>query len=175
MNQTLHSNPPRIAFIQACWHASIVDQCGRGFMDELLKQGVNADLVDIFEVPGAFDIPLLAKKLAKSQQYRAIVATGFIVDGGIYHHEYVSTAVIDGLMRVQLDTEVPVVSAVLTPHQFQEQDAQVAFFREHFLAKGAEAARACLKIMANFKNLDSRNTYNDGNRKPAESLHSVSQ
>ncbi|WP_204322835.1 6,7-dimethyl-8-ribityllumazine synthase, partial [Streptococcus pneumoniae] len=66
--------------------------------------------VDLFEVPGAFEIPLQAKLLARTGRYAAIVAAGFVVDGGIYRHEFVADAVISGLMRVQMDTDVPVIS-----------------------------------------------------------------
>lgn len=70
------------------------------------------------------------------------MAAGLVVDGGIYRHEFVATAVIDGLMRVQLDTDVPVFSVVLTPHHFHEHDEHVRYFAEHFVKKGAEAANA---------------------------------
>ena len=102
--------------------------------------------VELFEVPGAFEIPLRAKLLACSGQYAGIVAAGLIVDGGIYRHEFVSTAVIDGLMRVQLDTGVPVFSAALTPQDFLSE-GQPEFFREHFVTKGAKAAYACVETI----------------------------
>jgi 6,7-dimethyl-8-ribityllumazine synthase len=153
MNQTFnprsseHPTAPRIAFIQARWHADIVDQCRLGFLAELKNQGHVPELVDIFDVPGAFDIPLPAKKLAQTGRYDAIVASGFVVDGGIYRHDFVAATVVDALMRVQLDTGVPVLSAVLTPHHFQEHDPHLDFFRRHFVIKGKEAAGACLKII----------------------------
>ena len=71
-----------------------------------------------------------------------------MVDGGIYRHEFVAGAVIDGLMRVQLDTGVPVLSVVLTPKDFHEHDTHRDFFRQHFVSKGAEAARACQQTLA---------------------------
>lgn len=66
-----------------------------------------------------------------------------MVDGGIYRHEFVAAAVIDGLMRVQLDASLPVLSCVLTPIRFHDSGEHRAFFLEHFKVKGAEAARAC--------------------------------
>ena len=98
--------------------------------------------MDFIEVPGALEIPLRAKLLAVSGEYAAVVTAGLIVDGGIYRHEFVSSAVIDGLMRVQLDTGVPVFSAVLTPQDFLS-DGQPEFFKEHFVIKGVEAAQTC--------------------------------
>ena len=142
-------NAPRIAFIQACWHKEIVDQCRQSFLAQLAKTGVPETSVDVYEVPGSFEIPLQAKILAKSGRYAAIVASGLIVDGGIYRHEFVADAVIGALMRVQLETEVPVISAVLTPQRFHEHAEHRRFFREHFAVKGAEAARVCAGTIAN--------------------------
>lgn len=132
----------RVAFIQATWHRNIVDRARDGFAAELERIGHDPSALDVFEVPGAFEIPLTAKRLAVTGRYAAIVAAGLVVDGGIYRHEFVATAVIDGLMRVQLDTDVPVFSVVLTPHHFHEHDEHVAYFERHFVQKGAEAARA---------------------------------
>jgi 6,7-dimethyl-8-ribityllumazine synthase len=134
----------RFAFIQSCWHRVIVDRGRDGFLAEMARQGVPNQSSDIFEVAGVFEIPLLAKKLARSNRYRAIVACGLIVDGGIYRHDFVSSAVINALMAVQLETEIPVISAVLTPQQFHEHDEHRRFFKDHFITKGKEAATACL-------------------------------
>ena len=73
---------------------------------------------------------------------RAEAAAAFVVDGGIYRHDFVSDAVVKGLMEAQMTTEVPVFSVSLTPHNYQETEAHNAFFREHFVGKGAEAANA---------------------------------
>ena len=134
----------RIAFVQAGWHRVIVERGRDGFLDELERLGVSRECVDEFEVPGSLEIPLHAKLLAKSGRYAAIVAAGFVVDGGIYRHEFVAQAVIDGLMSVQLDAEVPVISMVLTPQRFHEHEDHIAFFSEHMTKKGAEAAAACV-------------------------------
>jgi 6,7-dimethyl-8-ribityllumazine synthase len=139
----------RVAFIQSCWHRDIVDQCTRSFVAEMEKLGHAAETIELFEVPGAFEIPLQAKLLAKSGRYSAIVAAGLVVDGGVYRHEFVADAVISGLMRVQLDTEVPVLSAVLTPHHFHEHEDHRRFFLDHFVVKGREAAFACSRTIAN--------------------------
>ncbi len=138
----------RIAFIQACWHRDIVDRCREGFLAEWQARGRDAGEIEVHEVPGSFEIPLLAQHLTASGRWDAVVATGFIVDGGIYRHDFVARAVIDGLMRVQLDSQVPVLSAVLTPHAFHEHDVHRGFFAEHFVTKGREAATACLATVA---------------------------
>ena len=132
----------RYAFVKANWHSDIVDQALTGFL-----KLIPADHVDVFDVPGAFELPLMAQELAKSGQYSAMACAAFVVDGGIYRHDFVAQSVVDGLMRVGLDTGVPVLSASLTPHNYQETDHHNAIFRNHFLEKGREAAVAALSIL----------------------------
>lgn len=143
----------RIAFVQSGWHAEIVNQAHQGFVGEMQKLGFPENVIDRFEVPGAFEIPLHAQVLAKSGRYTAVVAAGFVVDGGVYRHDFVAQTVISGLMQVQLSTEVPVFSVVLTPHHFHDHDTHHSFFREHFLVKGAEAARACAETLESLARL----------------------
>lgn len=148
MNQTeTNKSQPRFAFIQARWHSDIVDQGRKGFLAEMERKGVKPDSVDVFDVPGAFEIPLRAKLLARTGRYAAIIACGFVVDGGIYRHDFVASAVIQGLMSVQLETETPVLSVVLTPQHFHEHEEHRRFFTDHFLVKGKEAANACLEAV----------------------------
>ena len=135
--------PAKVAFIQARWHADIVDEARKSFLAAMAEGQGAAVQVDVFDVPGAFEIPLLTKRLAASGAYGAVVGAAFVVDGGIYRHDFVAATVVQGLMQVQLSTEVPVFSVVLTPHHYHEHDIHHAFFKEHFLTKGAEAARAC--------------------------------
>ena len=135
---------PRIALIKACWHEDIVDEFVRAFPDRFAR--LDGRPVDVFDVPGSFEIPLKAKALACADDYACIVTTGLVVDGGIYRHDFVGSAVIDGLMRVQLDTGVPVFSGVLTPHDFMSEGRE-EFFRSHFVVKGEEVAGACASVL----------------------------
>jgi 6,7-dimethyl-8-ribityllumazine synthase len=131
----------RYAFIKANWHADIVDRALDGFADL-----IPLDQVDVYNVPGAFEMPLLARDLAASGKYAAVAAAAFVVDGGIYRHDFVAQAVVDGLMRASLDTGVPVLSVSLTPHQYQDTDHHNAIYRAHFVEKGREAAQAALTV-----------------------------
>ena len=134
---------PRFAFIKASWHADVVDNALEGFRKE-----IGSAEVDVFDVPGALEIPLLARDLAETGRYAAVVCCAFVVDGGIYHHEFVSSSVLDGMMRAQMDSGIPVLSVVLTPHNFQETEAHREFFQKHFVMKGQEAARAAQGIVS---------------------------
>ncbi|AQS47867.1 riboflavin synthase subunit beta [Thioclava nitratireducens] len=131
----------RYAFIKANWHADIIDRALEGFLEE-----IPAAQVDVFDVPGAFELPLRAQELARTGRYASIAGAALVVDGGIYRHDFVAQAVVKGLMQVGLETGVPVLSVSLTPHQFQETDHHRAIFGSHFVEKGREAARAALQL-----------------------------
>ncbi len=133
--------PTRYAFIKANWHAEIVDQALAGFTELIAP-----DQVDVFDVPGAFEMPLFARDLARSGRYAAVAAAALVVDGGIYRHDFVAQAVVSGLMQAGLDSDVPVLSVSLTPHHFQDTPHHTAIYRAHFVEKGREAARAALMI-----------------------------
>jgi 6,7-dimethyl-8-ribityllumazine synthase len=159
MNQTLTPFQPhsatqtalataRIAIVSANWHSDVVHQARDACAQRLQHLGAAPARIHSVEVPGAFEIPLMAQKLAQSGQFDAVIGCAVIVNGGIYHHEFVSTAVVDGLMRVQLDTGVPVFSVALTPYNFQPSEDLQGFFRTHFVKKGEEAANACAETLA---------------------------
>jgi len=155
---TIAPLPPaglRYAFVHASWHADIVLRGRDAFLAEMARHGVPATQIDVIALPGAYEIPLHAQVLARAGRHAGIVACGLVVDGGIYRHDFVASAVIDGLMRVQLDTGVPVFSAVLTPHHFHEHGEHQRYFAEHFVVKGTEAAQACLRTVASLHQLQS--------------------
>jgi 6,7-dimethyl-8-ribityllumazine synthase len=133
--------PTRYAFVKANWHSDIVNRSLDGFL-----QLIPAQQVDVFDVPGAFELPLVARDLAESGRYAAVAAAALVVDGGIYQHDFVAQAVVNGLMRVALDTGVPILSVSLTPHHFQPTEHHVGIFASHFVEKGREAAQAALMI-----------------------------
>ncbi|UXX82188.1 6,7-dimethyl-8-ribityllumazine synthase [Roseovarius pelagicus] len=131
----------RYAFVKANWHTKIVTRALDGF-----SEIIPPDQIDVYDVPGAFEMPLLARDLAMTGRYGAVVCAAFVVDGGIYRHEFVAQAVVDGLMRAGLDSGIPVLSVSLTPHQYQEGPHHDAIFAAHFVEKGREAAHAAQMI-----------------------------
>lgn len=133
--------PTRYAFVKAGWHSEIVSQALVGF-----QQVIPQTQIDVFDVPGAFELPLMARELARTGRYHAVAAAALVVDGGIYRHDFVAQAVVNGLMQAGLETGVPVLSISLTPHHFQETEHHVTIYREHFIVKGREAAQAALMI-----------------------------
>jgi 6,7-dimethyl-8-ribityllumazine synthase len=140
------AKPQRVAFVQSAWHHEVIEECRIAFLAE--SEARHITNIDVFEVPGSFEIPLHVQLLAKTRRYTAIVAAGLVIDD-----EYVAETVIKALMDVQLRTEIPVFSAVLTPQQFHETAAHYDFFRKHFATKGVEVAEACANTLLSLERL----------------------
>jgi 6,7-dimethyl-8-ribityllumazine synthase len=141
------AKPQRVAFVQSAWHRSVVAECREAFLTEIEARHIARAHIDVFEVPGAFEIPLHVQLLAKTRRYTAIVAAGLVIDD-----EYIAETVIRALMEVQLRTEIPVFSAVVTPQQFREA-ADADFLRRHFASKGVEVAAACADTLLSLERL----------------------
>ena len=139
-----------IAVIQSCWHKDIVDQFRSGFAEHI-QTHLTATL-EVIEAPGVVEIPLLTKLAAQSGQFDAIVVTGLIVDHGVYRHEFVAQSVMDSIMGIQVETEVPVIYGILTAQDFMSEGREQFFF-DHFVKKGQEAANACAKTLENLAKL----------------------
>jgi 6,7-dimethyl-8-ribityllumazine synthase len=137
---TQNQDLPRVAVVRARWHGDIVDQAVDSFGLKMAELSPGAQ-VEVHDVPGALEIPLHAQALIATGRFDAVVGVALVVDGGIYRHDFVSQAVLDGIMRVGLDTGVPVFSVVLTPHHFHGEEHH-RFFHAHFVQKGQEAAQA---------------------------------
>src|ERR1700680_1757829 len=142
------TKPQRVAFVQSAWQRDVIEQCRLAFLAEIEQRGIERARIDLFEVRGSFEIPLHVQLLAKTRRYTAIVAAGLVVDD-----EYIAETVIRALMEVELRTEVPVFSAVLTPQQFHETTAHFEFFRQHFAIKGVEVAEACANTLLSLERL----------------------
>lgn len=135
---------PTVALVAARWHAEIVDRLVDSCADRLREAGAT---VEVHHVPGAFELPLMARRLARTGRYDAVGAAALVVDGGIYRHDFVAATVVDALMQVQLETDVPVFSASLTPHHFHEHEEHLERFSKHFVTKGEELASAVLRTL----------------------------
>ncbi len=141
----------RIAFISASWHDDILAVCRKSFADELSARGFDTSAIEQFTVPGSLEIPLMAQLLAETGRFSIVIGAGFIVDGGIYRHDFVANAVINGIVQVGLKTGVPVLSVVLTPHHFHGHEVHHEFFSQHMASKGRELAGSCLHTLANLE------------------------
>lgn len=91
-----------------------------GALDGLKRHGVNEEDIEIAWVPGSFEIPLIAKKMAKSKKYDGIICLGAVIRGATSHFDYVANEVTKGIASVSLDTEVPIIFGVLTTDTIEQ-------------------------------------------------------
>jgi 6,7-dimethyl-8-ribityllumazine synthase len=133
--------------VRSRWHAALVDRGLSGLRAGLADSPLSDRAIVVHDVPGALEIPLTAQRLARGGQHAAIVAMALVVDGGIYRHEFVAGAVLQGIVDVGLATDVPVLSVVLTPQRFHKHAEHQAFFADHLFTKGQEAARALAALL----------------------------
>lgn len=122
-----------------------------GAQDALVRHGVASDDIDVAWVPGAFEIPLVADKLAKSGRYDAVIALGVVIRGGTPHFEYVAAEVSKGIAKVALDAGVPVMFGIITADTIEQ-----AVERSGTKAgnKGWEAANAAIEMASLMRALD---------------------
>ncbi len=110
----------KIAIVASRFNELLSSRLVGGAEDALLRHDVTAEDVDIAWVPGGFEIPLIAKSLAESGRYDAVVALGVIIRGGTPHFEYVASEVSKGVAKVSLDSGVPVVFGVITADTIEQ-------------------------------------------------------
>jgi len=91
-----------------------------GAQDALLRHGVNQEDIEIAWVPGSFEIPLIAKKLAQTKRYDAVICLSAVVRGGTPHFEYIAAEVTKGIAKVSLDTGLPVIYGVITADTLEQ-------------------------------------------------------
>jgi 6,7-dimethyl-8-ribityllumazine synthase len=108
--------PPsgRFAVAASKFNQDVVERLVAGAMDALVRNGIAEDAIDLAWVPGAFELPLIAQKLAGSKKYVAIICLGAVIRGDTDHYDYVCKAATDGILQAGLATSVPVLFGVLT-------------------------------------------------------------
>jgi 6,7-dimethyl-8-ribityllumazine synthase len=127
--------------------------CGRlidGAMDALTRAGAEDKDIAIYKVPGAFELPLVAKKLAKSGKFDAIICLGAVIRGATPHFEYISAEVSKGIASVGLETEVPVAFGVLTTDTIEQAIERAGTKSGN---KGADAAMSAIEMVDLFKKI----------------------
>ena len=141
----------RFAIVAARFNGEITDALLEGAVTTLAEHGVPDDHVSVVRVPGAYEIPITAKRLAASGRYEAIIALGAVVRGGTPHFEYVAGECARGVGRVALDEDVPVIFGVLTTDT-ESQALDRAGGKEG--NKGHEAAVAGLEMVTLLRRLE---------------------
>ncbi len=136
-------NNEKFCIIVARFNEFISSKLLSGAIDELVRHGVKEENIDILWVPGAFEIPLIAKKAAKTKKYNAIITLGAVIKGSTSHYDYVCAEVSKGVASVGLETEIPVIFGVLTCDNIEQAIERAGTKAGN---KGADAAKSAIEM-----------------------------
>lgn len=138
-------SPPgaRYAIISSRWNPGVTDALVAGARKAFAEHGIADDAVDAIRVPGAWELPLVAARVAAAGRHAAIVALGCVVRGETRHYEHVADACAQGLMRVALDTGVPVANGVLAVEALNDAQARAGGRHGN---KGEETAMVVIEM-----------------------------
>ena len=137
-------NDKKIAIVAAKFNFFVVEHLISGAKEALLKSGTKENDIEIFYVPGAFEIPLALKKVVGSGKFDGVVALGAVIRGGTPHFEYVAGECVKGISQISLDSEIPIAFGVLTVDTV-EQAIERSGSSEN---KGAEAAESTIQMIS---------------------------
>ena len=141
----------RFAFVAARFNDFVVEPLIRGALDALKRHGASEKQIEIVRVPGAFDIPIVARKLALSRRYDALIALGAVVRGQTPHFDYVAGECASGLARIALESGVPIAFGVLTTDTMEQAVDRAGGKAGN---KGADAALAAIEMANLLRRLD---------------------
>jgi len=147
----LVSNGMKIGIVAARFNEFITSKLLSGAIDGLLRENVKEDDVEIAWVPGAFEIPLTAAIMAKSQKYDAIICLGAIIRGSTDHYNYVCNEVSKGIAQVSLENKIPVIFGVLTTDTIEQAIERAGTKAGN---KGYECAHTAIEMVNLLKNID---------------------
>lgn len=139
----------RVAIVAARFNEFIVSKLIGGAEDALLRHGVDADCITLAWVPGAFEIPLIAKKMAKSGKYDAVICLGAVIKGATTHYDYVCAEVSKGVAAVGLETGVPTIFGVVTTDNIEQAIERAGTKAGN---KGYDAACTAIEMISLNKN-----------------------
>jgi 6,7-dimethyl-8-ribityllumazine synthase len=143
--QAITVNPKtKIAIIVAKWNSEYNSQMQESALKTLIEAGVNPKNIDSYSAPGAFEMPVLALKLARTKKYSAIICFATIIKGDTYHFELVANDSSRGMMDVALETGIPVLNGVLACNNAEQAEQRASISRED---KGREIALSALEII----------------------------
>ncbi|KAC69060.1 6,7-dimethyl-8-ribityllumazine synthase [Staphylococcus aureus VET0254R] len=133
----------KVAIVVSRFNDFITGRLLEGAKDTLIRHDVNEDNIDVAYVPGAFEIPLVAKKLASSGNYDAVITLGCVIHGATSHYDYVCNEVAKGVSKVNDQTNVPVIFGILTTESIEQAVERAGTKAGN---KGAEAAVSAIEM-----------------------------
>lgn len=139
----LTTNGEMFCIIIARFNEFIGSKLLSGAIDELRRHGIDENNIDVVWVPGAFEIPIVAKKCAKSGKYNAIITLGAVIKGSTSHYDYVCAEVSKGVATVGLETEIPVIFGVLTTDNIEQAIERAGTKAGN---KGSDAAKSAIEM-----------------------------
>ena len=147
---TLNAKGMRVALVAGRFNDFITSKLLEGALDTLKRHGAADQNLTVVWVPGAFEIPLVARKLAAGGKYDAVITLGAVIRGATSHFDYVAAEVSKGVAQAGLDTGVPVIFGVLTTDSIEQAIERAGTKAGN---KGADAAMAAMEMVDLFKNL----------------------
>lgn len=139
------SEPPRIAIVVSRFNETVTEGLYKGALKWLSEHGLSFNSEDRYNVPGAFEMPLIAQQLAKTGQYDGVVCLGCVIKGDTAHFEYISLGATIGLVNASLTTEIPITFGILTTYTAEQAAVRSQEDQEN---KGREAVGACIESLA---------------------------
>ena len=136
-------NDEKFCIIVARFNEFIGSKLLSGAVDELIRHGAKKENIDVMWCPGAFEIPLVAKKAARSGKYNAIITLGAVIKGSTSHYDYVCAEVSKGVASVSLETGIPVIFGVLTTDNIEQAIERAGTKAGN---KGSEAAKSAIEM-----------------------------
>jgi 6,7-dimethyl-8-ribityllumazine synthase len=140
----------RFAIVASRWTDSLVSSLIEGATEALEEHGATEDSIEVFRVPGAFELPLAAKKVAESKKWDAVICLGVVIRGDTPHFDYVAGAAAEGSTQVSLQTGIPVLFGVITADNIQQAIDRSGKRKDN---KGFEAAMAAIEVVNLYKDI----------------------
>lgn len=141
---SLQAGEHRFALLVSRFNSFITQQLEQGAIDALRRHGAKEEQLHVVHVPGAYEMPLIAQKLARSGNYDAVLCLGAVIRGGTPHFDYVAAEVSKGVAQVSLDTGVPVIFGVLTTDSIEQAIERAGTKAGN---KGFDAAMTALEMV----------------------------
>ena len=145
------ANGAKIGIVAARFNEFIVSKLVSGAEDALLRHSVNPEDISVAWVPGAFEIPVVAKKMAMSGKYDAVICLGAVIRGATSHYDYVCNEVSKGIAAVSLETEIPVMFGVVTTDNIEQAIERAGSKAGN---KGSECAQGAIEMINLMRNLE---------------------
>lgn len=142
----------RFAIVVSQFNKEVTDGLLSGARKYLGQAGIDASSIDVFGAPGAFETPLIAKKLARTRRYAGVICLGCVIKGDTAHFEFISLGSTVGIMQAMLDTDTPISFGIITTYNDEQAEARS---RDDAHNKGREAAAACFETARTLESITS--------------------